>query len=109
MSDPKTLSACLAVILPLGGLMGYMKKKSVPSLIAGGALGALYAASFSFLNRSSNPASEAQYVGLVTGLSASAALFLAMLVRFLKTSKLMPGGLALIGAWALFVYVSALR
>lgn len=109
MTDVKTVSACLAVILPLGGLMGYLKKSSIPSLVAGGALGALYAASFSFLNRSSNPGSEAQYIGVVTGLSASAALFLAMLVRFVKTTKLLPGALAMIGAWALYVFVSALR
>jgi uncharacterized membrane protein (UPF0136 family) len=73
----------LAVIA--GGLIGYLKAKSVPSLAAGLAFGT--AATFGAYQTSQNP--NNYHIGLIT----SSVLLGVMGSRFYKSRKFMPAGL----------------
>lgn len=78
-----------SVLMFAGGLMGYLKAGSKPSLIAGVVSSVLLACAF--------------YIGqsnLVTGLwiaaGLAAVLSIVFLLRFLKTKSFMPAGMMLV-------------
>jgi len=72
-------------LVAMGGIMGYVKKRSIPSLAAGVTFGGLIA--FGAYDASENP--ESPYVGLVV----NGVLGGLMGARALKTKSMMPGGL----------------
>lgn len=79
--------AVYAVLLAVGGIIGYTKAASRPSLIAGlsSALAALASLALSFQNAS---------VGMGLGAAVATLLFLFFGYRFaVKTRKFMPSGL----------------
>lgn len=69
-----------------GGVMGYVKAKSRPSLVAGGLSGALLIVAGYLVG------SHGQ-VGLVLGLIVSLALAARFVMSFRKSKKVMPAGL----------------
>ena len=71
----------------LGGVMGFAKKRSVPSLAAGVTCGSLLVGSGILISKNESFQGHA----LASGVTAAAAG--AMGVRFVKTGKFMPAGL----------------
>lgn len=93
---PTTSAATLALLTSLGGIIGYTRTGSVPSIAAGLSVGALYLASFSRLR-------SGQTYGDELGLLASVVLGGSSVPRAIKTQKMVPVGLsvlALYGLWA---------
>lgn len=87
----------LAGLCGLGGLMGFVRKGSVMSAVAGGAIAAAYAYSGSlYANKDS---AQGRYIAM----GASGVLGGAMAVRYLKTLKPLPLVLTVVGVGA-FVY-----
>jgi len=84
-----------ASLVAAGGLMGFVKKRSVPSLAAGLTFGGL--AAFGAYDATENP--ESPYVGL----SVSGVLGAAMGARALKTRSVMPAGLVSLLSLGMFV------
>ncbi|GAA6017948.1 hypothetical protein JCM11491_001230 [Sporobolomyces phaffii] len=72
-----------AALISLGGTIGFLKRSSVASLVAGGGSGALLAYGVGTKNDR-----------LVTGIAA--VLFLGMGSRFLKSGRFMPAGLVVL-------------
>ena len=95
------LSICLilvyATIIFAGGLIGYLKAGSKPSLIAGVVSAALLAGTawFSWSN-------EVQALWIAGGIAAL--LSLVFLMRFLKTRSFMPSGMMLLVSLAATAY-----
>jgi len=79
-----------AVVLLLGGAMGYAKAKSLPSLVAGVASAALMLIAFFMLQQG-----HARW-GLLLGAVVSFVLGLIFLRRFLATRQIMPAILMLL-------------
>jgi uncharacterized membrane protein (UPF0136 family) len=79
----------LAVIVLLGGVMGFVKAKSKPSLIAGVISALLLGACFYMSTTSLTN-------GLAGALIMTAVLDLVFAMRFKKTGKFMPAGMMLI-------------
>jgi uncharacterized membrane protein (UPF0136 family) len=79
-----------AILLAVGGVMGFIKAGSKVSMIAGLASAALVAVAFGVAVAGPNPRD-----GFLVGLSVSVVLILMFLQRFLKTRKWMPAGLLL--------------
>ena len=78
------------------GAVGYLKKRSVPSLVGGTVIGASFLGSAYLIN--SGSASN----GFLLGSASSTALIGVMLPRFISTQKFMPAGVnVVIGAAAL--------
>ena len=89
------LNFTLAGVLAGGGCAGYMKAKSMPSLIAGCGLGALYAGSAILINRGQSATGHASAV------VPSLVLMGAMGAKAVKSGgKPMPTTLAVIGGLA---------
>jgi uncharacterized membrane protein (UPF0136 family) len=87
------LSFTMAGVCGGGGVAGYVKARSVPSLVAGLACGGLFLGSGLLIKQGEN------VKGHSAALLTSSALFGAMAPRALRTKKLMPAGLvALLGA-----------
>ena len=86
-----------AVLMIGGGVVGYVRKGSRKSLLAGGLCGALVLASAGAL---------AGPNGLVLGTAAAAAVAAAMLKRYLAARSAVPGALATYNA---FLAVGALH
>lgn len=105
--DPSTVAAVLAVLLPTGGLMGYVRKGSVPSLAAGSLLGSLYAWSWYTLQAAGANTPERRS-GVVAATLASVILFVAMLLRSLRTRKPLPFVLTVVGGAASLYFYRAL-
>ncbi len=87
MSFPVLLLYIYGILLILGGLMGYVKAKSLPSLIAGTVCGVIalllgYYYTWKF----------APYAALLL----SILLIVIMGRRFLRTRKVMPAGLVVV-------------
>ena len=89
------LNFTLAGVLCAGGLAGYVKAKSMPSLIAGFGLGALYAGSGVLINRGKSAKGHA------SAIVPSVVLTAAMGQKAIKSGfKPMPSALAVVGALA---------
>ena len=69
-----------------GGVLGFVRKGSRPSLIAGVTCGSLLIASGMMIS------GESQYSGHSLAAGTSAAMTLAMGSRLMKTGKFMPAG-----------------
>lgn len=80
-----------ALLLALGGIMGYVKAGSRPSLIAGVVSGlvALAALAATLMMPDSR-------VGFLIGLALAAALTVVFLRRFAATRKVMPAGVLVV-------------
>ena len=84
--NPPTHTA-LAALCGIGGVVGFAKKRSAPSLVAGLA----FAAAYGFAARTIDSGDGALGHGVALG--ASAALTAAMGSRFVATKKVMPAGM----------------
>jgi uncharacterized membrane protein (UPF0136 family) len=99
-------TAAVAIIYGLlvlaGGLMGYRKARSTPSLMAGLSFGiALVVSGFYVWH--------GERMGLKAALALSSALLIVMGIRFAKTKKFMPSGLVtILSLAALIVFALAL-
>ena len=80
------LTFTMAAIVSAGGVMGYVKGRSVPSLTAGLIFGGIFVASGYMIN------SGREVAGFRTGLHTSALLAGVMGARFIKHRKVMPAG-----------------
>lgn len=81
------VATTLAVLCIAGGVLGYLKKGSTASLIAGVGVGAGYAASAYLIQNVD------AFKGHALAAGTSALLATAMGMRFAKTGKFMPAGL----------------
>ena len=89
------LNMTLGGVLCAGGLAGYVKAKSMPSLIAGFGLGALYFGSAVLINRGQSAKGHA------SAIVPSVVLLGAMGQKAVKSGgKPMPTALAVVGALA---------
>lgn len=87
----------LSALCTIGGVGGYIRRGSVPSLVAGVAIGGLYGYSGKLLHE------NAEY-GIELASASSALLILGMLPRAIKTRKPLPITLSLVGFSALAYY-----
>ncbi|KAI9336337.1 transmembrane proteins 14C-domain-containing protein [Obelidium mucronatum] len=85
------MSNALAVVCSVGGVAGYVRGKSVPSLVAGLSFGALYAFSGNLIKRNADYGHE-------LALGTSLVLMGAMGPRALKTKARAPVGLFTLGS-----------
>ncbi|BGP54299.1 hypothetical protein JCM8202_000730 [Rhodotorula sphaerocarpa] len=85
MDNDTRLGFVASALISLGGVMGFVKARSLPSLIMGGGSGALLA--YGVQRQRADP----RDVGVVVGISA--VLVILMGVRFLRSRKFMPAGL----------------
>lgn len=77
------------VLVVAGGIMGYVKSKSLPSILAGGISGVLIIiSSILMMNQSS--------AGSFLALALSVMLLIMFGLRFQSSKKLMPSGLMII-------------
>jgi uncharacterized membrane protein (UPF0136 family) len=83
-----------ALMVLAGGIMGFMKAQSLPSLIMGLTFGVLLIAASYFVHK------EKLYA-LYTATFSTIALHLFFLYRFFKTFKLMPSGIMVLLSTAL--------
>jgi len=81
------LSFTMATLVSAGGIAGYVKGKSVPSLAAGLFFGGVFAGAGYLINNGR------ELDGFKTGLYSSALLSGMMGARFLKNRKFMPAGM----------------
>mmetsp|Transcript_9282 Transcript_9282/g.11113 ORF Transcript_9282/g.11113 Transcript_9282/m.11113 type:complete len:114 (+) Transcript_9282:198-539(+) len=85
----------LGGLVALGGAVGYFKKGSTPSLLAGLTFGGLLIGSGVLIS------GDSQFEGHALATGTSSVMSLGMGFRFLKTGKFMPAGLvAALGAGA---------
>ncbi|GAX75616.1 hypothetical protein CEUSTIGMA_g3060.t1 [Chlamydomonas eustigma] len=93
-----------AVLVGLGGVYGYTKAKSVPSLLGGLGFSAAYALTAYYIN------SVDAAIGHQIGCFTSAALFATMGMRLAKSGKVMPAGLLTgVGAIGTFYHYQKLQ
>ena len=92
------LNLTAGALVTLGGAMGYAKKKSIPSLAAGVAFGAMYMGSAYLINNGKVKD------GFKVGMVGSALLFAAMAPRAIKSKAFMPAGLIATIAGTALVY-----
>jgi uncharacterized membrane protein (UPF0136 family) len=85
-----------AVLLAVGGIMGYVKAGSKPSLVAGVVSAVLALSCLVVMNTN-------QALGLGLGAVLAALMLVVFGARFAKSRKFMPGGL--LTAMSLFVLV----
>ena len=86
----------LTLIVFLGGIFGYVKADSVPSLI----MGVLFA---TILSVSAFMMFNQKKIGFYTGVTSSFVLFAFFLYRFVLTYKVMPAGLMCVLSLIVFV------
>jgi uncharacterized membrane protein (UPF0136 family) len=103
MVNPQSLSQIAYVLAALtagGGITGYARAGSVPSLAAGCTVGALYAlGGYRIQNR--------QSYGVELALLASVVLAGSSFPRAVKTQKPLPIGLSVVAAFGLWNYGAA--
>lgn len=95
MADTPALVLC--ALCSVGGLMGFLRKRSVPSLIGGVGVGAMYGVGALRMR-------AAQPYGVETALAASVLLALSSLPRAIRVRQPLPIGLTLLSGWGLYVY-----
>jgi len=103
MPIPKFYFLVFGLLTIAGGIMGYVKANSMPSLIAGGVAGILLTAGAIILTSGGRPVLMG--LGLI-----SLVLAIKFVPGFISTMKMMPAGLmsvlsvigVVIAAWALF-------
>jgi uncharacterized membrane protein (UPF0136 family) len=81
----------------VGGTIGYMKKKSVPSLVGGVAIGTLYLTSGYLISQNKDH-------GVELAVATSVLLSGAMARRAIKTKQAVPVGMGLIGLAGIAYY-----
>ena len=102
-TPPTTNSALsLSVLTSLGGVIGYARTGSVPSIAAGLSVGAIYLASYYRLQ-------GRQSYGEELGLLASVVLGGSSVPRAIKTKKMVPIGLSVVAVYGLWAFGTALR
>ncbi|RMJ20966.1 hypothetical protein PHISP_08166, partial [Aspergillus sp. HF37] len=99
---PTTSAATLSVLTSLGGIIGYARTGSVPSIAAGLSVGALYLAAYARLR-------SGQSYGEELGLLASAVLGGSSIPRAIKTRKAVPVGLSLLAGYGIVAFGLAFR
>lgn len=77
------------ILMSLGGVIGFLKAKSRPSLIAGLISGGLVITAYSVSLRNPN-------TGFLMGAGVTSLLTIVFAIRLAKTKKFMPSGLLLI-------------
>ncbi|PYH95054.1 hypothetical protein BO71DRAFT_429471, partial [Aspergillus ellipticus CBS 707.79] len=97
-TQPSALA--LSLLTSLGGIIGFARTGSIPSIVAGISVGALYL--LSFLRQRSN-----QPYGIEIGLLASVVLAGSSIPRALKTKKLVPSVLSFVAVYGLVVFGGA--
>ncbi|KAL1874612.1 hypothetical protein Plec18167_005844 [Paecilomyces lecythidis] len=98
-----TSAAALSFLTSLGGIIGYARTGSIPSIAAGLSVGALYLLSFLRLR-------SGQSYGEEIGLLASATLGGSSIPRVIKTrGKPVPMGLSVLATFGLVVFGLAWR
>ncbi|CEL09058.1 Putative UPF0136 domain protein [Aspergillus calidoustus] len=100
MAAPTTSALTLSILTSLGGTIGYLRTGSLPSVIAGVSVGALYLLSFLRL-RSGQPYAEE------IGLLASIVLGGASIPRAIRLRKTVPLVLSVLAVYGLFVFGGA--
>jgi len=92
----------LALLTAGGGITGYVRSQSVPSIVAGCTIGALYAAGgYRIRNR--------QSYGVELALLASIMLAGSAIPRAIKTQKPLSAGLSALGIFGLYTFGSVWR
>ncbi|VDL64895.1 unnamed protein product [Nippostrongylus brasiliensis] len=100
MLPPEQVNPYYAALLAAGGIIGYLKAGSIPSLVAGAGSGAVVAA-FTYLDL---PFKTLAVAGV------SGVLSYVMGMRFANSHKIMPAGIiALASIGALVVQVAHMR
>ncbi|KAJ5788506.1 hypothetical protein N7457_003496 [Penicillium paradoxum] len=100
---PTTSALTLSVLTSLGGIIGYARTGSIPSIAAGVSVGLVYLLSFLRLN-------AGQPYGEELGLLASAVLGGSSVPRVIKTGgKPVPVMLSVLATYGLFVFGIAFR
>jgi uncharacterized membrane protein (UPF0136 family) len=97
---PTTSAITLSILTSLGGTIGYLRTGSLPSVIAGVSVGALYLLSFLRL-RSGQPYAEE------IGLLASIVLGGASIPRAIRLRKPVPLVLSVLAVYGLLVFGGA--
>ncbi|KAH0608885.1 uncharacterized protein LAJ45_07635 [Morchella importuna] len=87
----------LGALCAFGGTMGYIRTGSVPSVVAGVGVGALYGYGGLRIK-------NGQPYGIETALLASLILGASSLPRAIKTGKPLPIGLSVLATYGLFYY-----
>jgi uncharacterized membrane protein (UPF0136 family) len=102
-STPLATSSALllGLLTASGGITGYIRTSSLPSLIAGCSVGALYLAG-GYLMRNAH-ASERNY-GQSMALAASVILAGSSVPRAMRSGKPLPVGLSLLAGYGLVVF-----
>ena len=102
-STATTSAAALSFLTAVGGVVGYVRKGSIPSIAAGTTVGALYA--LSFLRLTNN-----KYYGQEIGLLASGILGAGAVPRVIKTGgKPVPLLLLALSVYGTAVFGLAVR
>ena len=87
MRDPtKTYFLIFGALTIVGGIIGYVKAGSLPSIVAGTITGVLLIIAATLL-------SDHRTVGLVTGLAVSLLLAAQFVPKLMRTGKVMPAGM----------------
>lgn len=102
MDDPATQAFLLALLTAGGGLTGYIRTGSIPSVAAGVTVGALYGlGGLRIRNR--------QPYGVEMALLASLVLAGSSVPRAIKTQKALPIGLSVVAAFGLYRFGTVWR
>ncbi|KAJ5824112.1 hypothetical protein N7447_006452 [Penicillium robsamsonii] len=103
MSPPTTSALVLSLLTSLGGIIGYTRTGSIPSIAAGVSVGLIYLLAFLRLRAS-------QSYGEELGLLASAVLGGSSVPRVIKTGgKPVPVVLSILATYGLYVFGFALK
>ncbi|KAL4961305.1 TMEM14 family protein [Aspergillus stella-maris] len=99
---PTTPALTLSLLTSLGGSIGYFRTGSLPSIIAGLSVGALYLLSY-FRMR------NAQTYGQEIGLLASVVLAGSSIPRAIRLRKAVPAVLSVVALYGLYTFGGAVR
>ncbi|KAH8428096.1 hypothetical protein N8T08_006601 [Aspergillus melleus] len=99
---PTNSALILSLLTSLGGIIGFARTGSIPSIAAGVSVGALYLYSFARLR-------SGQAYGEELGLLASIVLGGSSVPRAIKTRKAVPVALSLVAAYGLLVFGAAVK